>query len=146
MLFKSNGKFLLTGEYLVLKGATALALPLKKGQSLEAEVLDSNDNLIYWDAFYKSTDDYKDAESQCRKDAESQCRKVAKSESTVNANNLLQSSEFRVQSSEFKEKPHLYTKGGEKQYKDYEKNSAFKLNIKRRLFFNIVKNLFFSFW
>ena len=56
MLFKSNGKFLLTGEYLVLKGATALALPLKKGQSLEAETLDSNDNLIYWDAFYKSTD------------------------------------------------------------------------------------------
>ena len=56
MLFKSNGKFLLTGEYLVLKGATALALPLKKGQSLEAEVLDSNDNLIYWDAFYKTTD------------------------------------------------------------------------------------------
>ena len=56
MLYKSNGKFLLTGEYLVLKGATALALPLKKGQSLEAETLDSNDNLIYWDAFYKSTD------------------------------------------------------------------------------------------
>ena len=56
MLYKSNGKFLLTGEYLVLKGATALALPLKKGQSLEAETLDSNDNLIYWDAFYRTTD------------------------------------------------------------------------------------------
>ena len=35
-------------------------------------------------------------------------------------------SKFSVQSSESKEKPHLYTKGGEKQYKDYEKNSAFK--------------------
>lgn len=101
MLFKSNGKFLLTGEYLVLKGATALALPLKKGQSLEAEVLDSNDNLIYWDAFYKSTDDYKDAESQSRK--------VAKSESTVNANNLLQSSEFRVLSSEFNSHNHWFS-------------------------------------
>ena len=55
MVFKSNGKFLLTGEYLVLKGATALALPLKKGQSLETEILDSNEGLIYWDAFYKST-------------------------------------------------------------------------------------------
>ena len=56
MVFKSNGKFLLTGEYLVLKGATALALPLKKGQSLDVETLDSNEGLIHWDAFYKSTD------------------------------------------------------------------------------------------
>ena len=55
MNFKSNGKFLLTGEYLVLKGATALALPLKKGQSLEVETLESSDNLIYWNAFYKTT-------------------------------------------------------------------------------------------
>ncbi len=55
MVFKSNGKFLLTGEYLVLKGATALALPLKKGQSLEANILDSDDGLIHWDAFYKTT-------------------------------------------------------------------------------------------
>lgn len=53
--FKSNGKFLLTGEYLVLKGATALALPLKLGQSLEVESLYSDENLIYWDAF-KTTD------------------------------------------------------------------------------------------
>ena len=55
MVFKSNGKFLLTGEYLVLKGATALALPLKKGQSLDVEIMDSNDGLIHWDALYKST-------------------------------------------------------------------------------------------
>lgn len=58
MVFKSNGKFLLTGEYLVLKGATALALPLKKGQSLETETLDTTEGLIHWDAFYK-TDNYK---------------------------------------------------------------------------------------
>lgn len=32
--FHSNGKLLLTGEYLVLDGALALALPAKKGQSL----------------------------------------------------------------------------------------------------------------
>ena len=48
--YKSNGKFLLTGEYLVLKGATALALPLKFGQSLEVETLDKNENLIHWEA------------------------------------------------------------------------------------------------
>ena len=56
MKIKSNGKFLLTGEYLVLKGATALALPLKFGQSMEVETLDKNENLIYWDAYARSTD------------------------------------------------------------------------------------------
>ena len=33
--FYSNGKLLLTGEYLVLDGATALAIPTKFGQTLE---------------------------------------------------------------------------------------------------------------
>lgn len=80
MLYKSNGKFLLTGEYLVLKGATALALPLKKGQSLEVENLDSNDGLIHWDAFYKTSDNGQ--------------------QTTDIAHSLVQSSEFKVQSSE----------------------------------------------
>ena len=53
--YKSNGKLLLTGEYLVLKGATALALPLKLGQSLDVEALEENNNLIYWNAYKKST-------------------------------------------------------------------------------------------
>lgn len=35
--YHSNGKLLLTGEYLVLDGATALAVPTKKGQSLMVE-------------------------------------------------------------------------------------------------------------
>ena len=33
--FYSNGKLLLTGEYVVLDGATALAIPTKYGQYLE---------------------------------------------------------------------------------------------------------------
>ena len=49
--YHSHGKFLLTGEYLVLKGALALALPLKSGQSLEVEELDSNNNRLHWEAF-----------------------------------------------------------------------------------------------
>ena len=49
--YSSHGKFLLTGEYLVLKEALALALPLKLGQSLEVETLDSNENRLQWDAF-----------------------------------------------------------------------------------------------
>ncbi len=54
--FRSNGKFLLTGEYLVLKGATALALPLKLGQSLDVVTSDKDENRIYWNAYKKSTD------------------------------------------------------------------------------------------
>ena len=37
--YHSNGKFLLTGEYLVLKGALALALPLKMGQTMTVETV-----------------------------------------------------------------------------------------------------------
>ena len=37
MRFYSNGKLLLTGEYLVLDGAPAIALPTKFGQSLEVQ-------------------------------------------------------------------------------------------------------------
>ena len=50
MHFYSHGKFLLTSEYLVLKGALALALPLKFGQSLDCEQLETNDNQLSWDA------------------------------------------------------------------------------------------------
>ena len=49
--FHSNGKFLLTGEYLVLRGALSLALPLKFGQSLEVKPLDGGENLLKWIAF-----------------------------------------------------------------------------------------------
>jgi len=38
--FYSNGKLLLTGEYLVLDGALALAVPTKFGQSLSVEPID----------------------------------------------------------------------------------------------------------
>ena len=48
--YRSNGKFLLTSEYLVLKGALALALPLKLGQRLDVQALESNENRLYWKA------------------------------------------------------------------------------------------------
>ena len=38
-LYQAHGKFLLTGEYLVLKGALALAVPLKLGQTMEVETV-----------------------------------------------------------------------------------------------------------
>jgi len=46
--YHSNGKFLLTGEYLVLKGALALALPLKLGQNLSVET--RHGTSLQWDA------------------------------------------------------------------------------------------------
>lgn len=44
--FRSNGKLLITGEYVVLDGAKALALPTKYGQSLTVEENDTN--TIVW--------------------------------------------------------------------------------------------------
>ena len=46
--FHAHGKLLITGEYLVLKGATALAIPLNKGQTLSVET--SNKEGLLWRA------------------------------------------------------------------------------------------------
>ena len=47
-IFRANGKLLLTGEYLVLHGATALALPTKLGQTLSVETVHAPS--LQWDA------------------------------------------------------------------------------------------------
>lgn len=47
--FYSNGKVLLTGEYLVLYGAEAIGLPTKMGQDLL--IYDRNDQIIEWNSF-----------------------------------------------------------------------------------------------
>ena len=44
--YYSPGKLLITSEYLVLRGAKALALPTKLGQSLEFE--SNNSNILHW--------------------------------------------------------------------------------------------------
>jgi len=51
LIFNSyfNAKLLLTAEYLVLNGATALAMPLRFGQSLSVQA--SEQNLIAWQSF-----------------------------------------------------------------------------------------------
>lgn len=49
MLFKSNGKILLTSEYLVLDGAKAIALPSKLTQDLYIEQCDKE--IIEWQGF-----------------------------------------------------------------------------------------------
>lgn len=47
--FYSNGKLLITGEYLVLDGAKAFALPTKFGQKLIVEA--SEGQIIHWKSF-----------------------------------------------------------------------------------------------
>lgn len=48
LFFHANGKLLLSGEYLVMKGAIALALPLKKGQSLCIQ--SQTEGFLHWEA------------------------------------------------------------------------------------------------
>lgn len=47
--FRSNGKLLITGEYVVLDGAISLAIPTKYGQSLTVEK--TSDSGVYWKAY-----------------------------------------------------------------------------------------------
>ncbi len=51
--YYSHGKLLLTSEYLVLDGAKALALPTKKGQSLDVRF--HNDNKLQWQSVLEDT-------------------------------------------------------------------------------------------
>jgi len=52
--FYSNGKLLLTGEYLVLEGATALAVPTKFGQDLSVEKI--KEPQLIWGSFTNTGD------------------------------------------------------------------------------------------
>jgi mevalonate kinase len=46
--YHSNGKLMLSGEYLVLDGATALAMPLTYGQTLSGCSFPASENEIHW--------------------------------------------------------------------------------------------------
>jgi mevalonate kinase len=52
LAFHSNGKLLLTGEYVILMGARALALPLRFGQSMQ--IKKKNIDGIAWESYYKN--------------------------------------------------------------------------------------------
>lgn len=47
--YYSNGKLLISGEYLVLDGATSLALPTKYGQGLKVKATDTN--VLTWKSY-----------------------------------------------------------------------------------------------
>lgn len=50
MKYYSFGKLLISGEYLVLNGATSLTVPLKYGQSLEVTSKDDR-NILTWESY-----------------------------------------------------------------------------------------------
>ena len=52
--WRSNGKLLLTGEYLAMEGAWALGIPLKKGQTLSVSEKRSTKPILHWTAFKPS--------------------------------------------------------------------------------------------
>jgi mevalonate kinase len=52
--FFSKGKLLLSGEYLVVKGALALAVPLKVGQKMEVLTLEDDKGIILWKSYQKN--------------------------------------------------------------------------------------------
>lgn len=47
----SNGNLLISGEYFVLIGAKALAIPLKHGQQMKVRLRDNENKAICWEAF-----------------------------------------------------------------------------------------------
>lgn len=51
--YYSHGKFLITGEYFVLEGSKAFALPLKLGQSMSVKLVEDGKNEIVWKTFIK---------------------------------------------------------------------------------------------
>jgi mevalonate kinase len=51
MNFRSNGKLLITGEYLILKGARALAVPTTFFQELI--ISDQDDSTLIWESFFE---------------------------------------------------------------------------------------------
>ena len=44
----SNGNLIISGEYFVLTGAKALAVPLKYGQSMQVECINNSANTVQW--------------------------------------------------------------------------------------------------
>lgn len=64
MKFSSNGKLLITGEYLVLDGAKSLALPTNFGQDLHVEI--NNSNILSWRSFDEQNDIWFNAEFEIK--------------------------------------------------------------------------------
>jgi mevalonate kinase len=104
-IFYSNGKLLITGEYVVLDGARALALPTKYGQNLRVEQRD--DKKIFWKSYdadqriwYEDTIDFETIRSKKREDSTTSTRntliEILHEAYKLNPAFLLQSNGFNI--------------------------------------------------
>lgn len=61
LYLRSNGKLMITGEYLVLAGASALAMPVKYGQTLKLRELktENKDLSILWQTHVKESEKFR---------------------------------------------------------------------------------------
>ena len=53
-IFYANGNLLISGEYFVLVGAKALAIPLKYGQQMRTSSIVNENSKIHWEVFEKN--------------------------------------------------------------------------------------------
>ncbi len=53
LLFRSNGKLMITGEYLVLAGARALAMPVCYGQWLRVDPVGGEKQVLHWQSLVR---------------------------------------------------------------------------------------------
>jgi len=53
--YRANGKLIITAEYLVMKGALALAVPVRFGQQMAVEPLENLQGRVEWTAFVNDT-------------------------------------------------------------------------------------------
>ncbi|MCB0630257.1 MAG: GYDIA family GHMP kinase [Saprospiraceae bacterium] len=56
MEFYSHGKLLITGEYFVLDGARALAVPTRQGQRMRVERTEAAHNILEWSSYSEQGD------------------------------------------------------------------------------------------
>lgn len=53
LFFQSSGKLMISAEYLVLTGASALAMPVRFGQTLHVESVTSRNTRVEWETYVK---------------------------------------------------------------------------------------------
>lgn len=100
--YYSNGKLLLTGEYLVLDGATSLALPTKYGQELIVEKIDPP--YVNWESldvngnqWFHSKFELPSFESDCNNEIASTLLNILKEAQNLNPKFLTEGSGLQVQ-------------------------------------------------
>lgn len=103
----SNGKLLLTGEYVVLDGALSLAVPTKFGQSLKIDAI--NEPKIIWKSFNNDTsvwfkgefhlDDYGTLKQVNHDDVSNRIIQILNAAKTLNPDFLNSKNGFKIETS-----------------------------------------------